>query len=172
MLANFRTSHHQFSQRRTVTSSRFVPRAALPGHTLPTPDAPSTADLASEALYKEALSKVEEDRARRLAGLGDDGEGGGDVDDEEEMFDLEELIANPNVGGGSGYSWEDKYRPRKPRYFNRVHTGYEWNKYNQTHYEYVVFSFCLGFWLVLTERLACVARITHLRKLFKDTRYV
>ena len=31
--------------------------------------------------------------------------------------------------------WQDKYRPRKPRYFNRVHTGYEWNKYNQTHYD-------------------------------------
>jgi hypothetical protein len=32
------------------------------------------------------------------------------------------------------YLWSDKYRPRKPRYFNRVHTGFEWNKYNQTHY--------------------------------------
>nr|XP_049701362.1 cactin isoform X1 [Helicoverpa armigera] len=31
--------------------------------------------------------------------------------------------------------WADKYRPRKPRYFNRVHTGFEWNKYNQTHYD-------------------------------------
>ncbi|KAF8821261.1 cactin [Cardiosporidium cionae] len=34
------------------------------------------------------------------------------------------------------YDWEDKYRPRKPRYFNRVKTGYEWNKYNQTHYDH------------------------------------
>ncbi|XP_031123893.1 cactin-like isoform X1 [Ipomoea triloba] len=34
------------------------------------------------------------------------------------------------------YWWHDKYRPRKPKYFNRVHTGYEWNKYNQTHYDY------------------------------------
>lgn len=33
------------------------------------------------------------------------------------------------------YGWEDKYRPRKPRFFNRVHTGFEWNKYNQTHYD-------------------------------------
>lgn len=33
------------------------------------------------------------------------------------------------------YLWADKYRPRKPRYFNRVHTGFEWNKYNQTHYD-------------------------------------
>eukprot|EP00188_Purpureofilum_apyrenoidigerum_P000296 Plantae.Rhodophyta-Purpureofilum_apyrenoidigerum.ctg11224.p1 GENE.Plantae.Rhodophyta-Purpureofilum_apyrenoidigerum.ctg11224~~Plantae.Rhodophyta-Purpureofilum_apyrenoidigerum.ctg11224.p1 ORF type:complete len:662 (+),score=129.19 Plantae.Rhodophyta-Purpureofilum_apyrenoidigerum.ctg11224:94-2079(+) len=34
------------------------------------------------------------------------------------------------------YAWNDKYKPRKPKYFNRVHTGYEWNKYNQTHYDH------------------------------------
>ena len=34
------------------------------------------------------------------------------------------------------YLWQDKYRPRKPRYFNRIHTGFEWNKYNQTHYDH------------------------------------
>lgn len=33
------------------------------------------------------------------------------------------------------YWWHEKYRPRRPKYFNRVHTGYEWNKYNQTHYD-------------------------------------
>ena len=37
---------------------------------------------------------------------------------------------------GSSYSWQDKWRPRKPRYFNRVKTGYDWNKYNQTHYDH------------------------------------
>jgi len=34
------------------------------------------------------------------------------------------------------YWWHDKFRPRKPRYFNRVKTGYDWNKYNQTHYDH------------------------------------
>lgn len=33
------------------------------------------------------------------------------------------------------YLWADKYRPQKPRYFNRVNTGFDWNKYNQTHYD-------------------------------------
>ncbi|THD19621.1 Cactin [Fasciola hepatica] len=33
------------------------------------------------------------------------------------------------------FLWSDKYRPRKPRFFNRVHTGFVWNKYNQTHYD-------------------------------------
>ncbi|RKP37388.1 cactus-binding C-terminus of cactin protein-domain-containing protein, partial [Dimargaris cristalligena] len=33
------------------------------------------------------------------------------------------------------YLWQDKYRPRKPRYFNRIHSGYEWNQFNRTHYD-------------------------------------
>lgn len=33
------------------------------------------------------------------------------------------------------YVWSDKYRPRKPRYYNRVHTGYDWNQYNKKHYD-------------------------------------
>ena len=33
------------------------------------------------------------------------------------------------------YWWHEKYLPRRPKYFNRVHTGHEWNKYNQTHYD-------------------------------------
>lgn len=32
--------------------------------------------------------------------------------------------------------WSDKYRPRKPKYFNRVKTGYEWTKHNQTHFDH------------------------------------
>jgi hypothetical protein len=32
-------------------------------------------------------------------------------------------------------SWSDVYKPRKPKFFNRVVMGYEWNKYNQTHYD-------------------------------------
>lgn len=33
-------------------------------------------------------------------------------------------------------AWQDKYKPRKPRFFNRVRTGYDWNKYNKTHYDF------------------------------------
>ncbi|TQS38244.1 hypothetical protein Golomagni_01256 [Golovinomyces magnicellulatus] len=53
------------------------------------------------------------------------------IDEDEEIFTGEELVttvAKPQ--------WADKYRPRKPRYFNRVQMGYEWNKYNQTHYDH------------------------------------
>ncbi|KAJ2822000.1 hypothetical protein FBU31_004725 [Coemansia sp. 'formosensis'] len=50
-------------------------------------------------------------------------------DPSEAMFSVEAAVPQVN------YTWQDKHRPRKPRYFNRVHTGYEWNKYNQTHYD-------------------------------------
>lgn len=102
----------QIKARRLVAGSRFVPKPAqreqLPPEEMQ--EAASGADLASEALYRAEAER--------------------ELDEEEELFNLEENIANP-----TSYNWEDKYRPRKPRYFNRVHTGYEWNKYNQTHYE-------------------------------------
>jgi hypothetical protein len=53
------------------------------------------------------------------------------INEDEEIFTGEESVdtlAKPQ--------WADKYRPRKPRYFNRVQMGYEWNKYNQTHYDH------------------------------------
>ncbi|KAH8813087.1 mid region of cactin-domain-containing protein [Xylogone sp. PMI_703] len=53
------------------------------------------------------------------------------VNDDEEIFTGEEAVTT-----GSKPLWADKYRPRKPRYFNRVQMGYEWNKYNQTHYDH------------------------------------
>lgn len=42
--------------------------------------------------------------------------------------------------GGAAFGDEVKllnsHGPRKPKYMNRVHTGYDWNKYNQTHYDH------------------------------------
>ncbi|KAI0282375.1 mid region of cactin-domain-containing protein [Russula aff. rugulosa BPL654] len=96
--------------RRSVADSRFITKAPQPTAEIPDVEAASGADLASEAMYRAEVER--------------------DMDEEEELFNLEENIARPTA-----YNWEDKYRPRKPRYFNRVHTGYEWNKYNQTHYD-------------------------------------
>lgn len=71
-----------------------------------------------------------------------------DADEEERKM---RALASQMMGDGAGaevafagevplesqvYWWHDKYRPRKPKYFNRVHTGYDWNKYNQTHYDH------------------------------------
>ena len=48
----------------------------------------------------------------------------------EETFTTEE-----DVTTSTQPEWANKYRPRKPRSLNRVQMGYEWNKYNQTHYD-------------------------------------
>jgi Cactus-binding C-terminus of cactin protein/Conserved mid region of cactin len=53
------------------------------------------------------------------------------INEDEEIFAGEE-----DVDTKSKALWSSKYRPRKPRYFNRVQMGYEWNKYNQTHYDH------------------------------------
>lgn len=53
---------------------------------------------------------------------------------EESTFSCEAPIRGAD-NRNQTYIWADKYQPRKPRYFNRVHTGFEWNKYNQTHYD-------------------------------------
>ncbi|KAF2644463.1 hypothetical protein P280DRAFT_172088 [Massarina eburnea CBS 473.64] len=47
------------------------------------------------------------------------------VDEGEEVFAAEEEVRSTK-----------NYQARKPRYFNRVQMGYEWNKYNQTHYDH------------------------------------
>ncbi len=52
-------------------------------------------------------------------------------DSEEKMRTTDEVQLSAKT-----YAWEDKYRPRKPRYFNRVRSGYDWNKYNATHYDH------------------------------------
>ncbi|KAF2090011.1 cactin [Saccharata proteae CBS 121410] len=53
------------------------------------------------------------------------------VSENEEIFAGEEEVVTTNKS-----QWMDKYKPRRPRYFNRVQMGYEWNKYNQTHYDH------------------------------------
>jgi hypothetical protein len=55
-----------------------------------------------------------------------------------DMGDLEEelgLTDEINLNNAN-YSWQDKFRPRKPRYFHRVKSGYDWNAYNKTHYDH------------------------------------
>ena len=51
--------------------------------------------------------------------------------EDEEIFTGEEEVETKNKD-----AWVGKHRPRKPKYFNRVQMGYEWNKYNQTHYDH------------------------------------
>ncbi|KAF3788581.1 hypothetical protein EJ110_NYTH19038 [Nymphaea thermarum] len=80
---------------------------------------PEAAAAAWPALADESMDFINQARAIALKAMGAMEEGGA-------VFG----------SGAEVYWWHDKYRPRKPKYFNRVHTGYEWNKYNQTHYDH------------------------------------
>ena len=53
----------------------------------------------------------------------------------QQVLDAEEELFTEDVRMMQPHKFDDKYRARKPRYLNRVHTGYEWNQYNQTHYD-------------------------------------
>ena len=86
-------------------------RARVQGRAVPV--GATTADQSEISLEERAM------RGEALKGMSAD----------EAIFSVESTIDKPV------YLWSDKYRPRKPRYFNRVHTGFEWNKYNQTHYD-------------------------------------
>jgi hypothetical protein len=53
------------------------------------------------------------------------------------LSDNEELITTEvPVETKNKHTWPADARPRKPQYFNRCILGYEWNKYNQTHYDH------------------------------------
>eukprot|EP01116_Phalansterium_solitarium_P018590 TRINITY_DN4983_c0_g1_i1.p1 TRINITY_DN4983_c0_g1~~TRINITY_DN4983_c0_g1_i1.p1 ORF type:complete len:583 (-),score=244.40 TRINITY_DN4983_c0_g1_i1:35-1783(-) len=109
-------------------------------------DEPSDSSDSIDARRRQLLEEAQRLRARTAAAADGGGAGGGGekmmseaemmrhqadlpFEDDEEVFAGEQTLA-PRV-----YAWSDKYRPRKPKYYNRVHTGYEWNKYNQTHYD-------------------------------------
>jgi len=80
---------------------------------VPMQSAPTTSDTSrmTTAMYEREVAR----------GVGED----------EEIF-----VGEEEVSAAKKPQWADKYRPRKPRYFNRVQMGYEWNKYNQTHYDH------------------------------------
>lgn len=53
------------------------------------------------------------------------------LSDNEELLTTEIPVETKNK-----HTWPADARPRKPQYFNRCILGYEWNKYNQTHYDH------------------------------------
>uniref|UniRef100_A0A6Q2XCU3 Splicing factor Cactin n=1 Tax=Esox lucius TaxID=8010 RepID=A0A6Q2XCU3_ESOLU len=110
-------------------SGRYSPTLLLPGE-LPLDTHTITAEEDAQKLHVsrrqlavtgDANENAEDEFVRRAKqGMGGD----------EAQFSVELPLT------GKMYLWADKYRPRKPRFFNRVHTGFEWNKYNQTHYDF------------------------------------
>ncbi|RVE52954.1 hypothetical protein evm_002431 [Chilo suppressalis] len=92
--------------------------------------APARNDVAADGAVGSSTEALERETRRTLEAAGvRAGVGAGAGGADHLPFSAEHgLPAAPCL-------WADKYRPRKPRYFNRVHTGFEWNKYNQTHYD-------------------------------------
>jgi hypothetical protein len=90
--------------------------------------------------HPEELNKNDDDGAK--GDEGDDGVAKGvkstdsdaeEGDEEQDMGVSDEVDMSRR---NAGYKWNDKHKPRKPRYFNRVKAGWDWNKYNQTHYDH------------------------------------
>jgi len=99
----------------------FWQKRALPK--VPAPNAPPTSRFAA-VFDNDDFSQATKALYEREVARG--------VGDNEEIFTGEEEVTTT----GPKPAWASKYRPRKPRYFNRVQMGYEWNKYNQTHYDH------------------------------------
>lgn len=81
--------------------------------------------VAAVAVVPDAPPSAEDTRLARVATqeMGDEVDG-------DALFNAVVDLA-PTV-----YSWTDKYRPRKPRFLNRVHSGFVWNAFNRTHYDH------------------------------------
>eukprot|EP01062_Namystynia_karyoxenos_P013517 TRINITY_DN14875_c0_g1_i1.p1 TRINITY_DN14875_c0_g1~~TRINITY_DN14875_c0_g1_i1.p1 ORF type:complete len:591 (+),score=232.09 TRINITY_DN14875_c0_g1_i1:72-1844(+) len=88
----------------------------------------------------DARDNMRDILARRFAGVGSS-RGSSHQEQERLMHSRGEKLGtgedlfDDQVALKASYSWHDKYRPRKPKYFNRVHTGFDWHKYNSTHYD-------------------------------------
>jgi hypothetical protein len=97
--------------------------ATAPNQTVATQAAVSALPTRFSAIPNEDFSQATRALYEREVARG--------VSENEEIFAAEEAVST-----ASRPQWANKYRPRKPRYFNRVQMGYEWNKYNQTHYDH------------------------------------
>lgn len=116
-------------ERQRVVKLRYVPlrqaqsdKKALVA-ALKTTEAPTSGASRFAAIPNEDFSSATKALYEREVARG--------VQEDEEIFAGEE-----DLSSSSKPQWASKYRPRKPRYFNRVQMGYEWNKYNQTHYDH------------------------------------
>lgn len=80
--------------------------------------APQTVDdLAMQQYLRDADVDLDED--------------GGEIQINEE----EEVALPSSIAAADWQELGDKFKPRKPRYFNRVKTGWDRTKYNMTHYD-------------------------------------
>lgn len=117
------------TERRRVLGLRFIPRrqGVLQKTNIPAPT--NVMQETSTQMTRFAPSAGEDFSAATTALY--EREVARGVQEDEEIFAGEETVSTKSKS-----QWAGKHRPRKPRYFNRVQMGYEWNKYNQTHYDH------------------------------------
>ncbi|KAI9648537.1 hypothetical protein NHQ30_003172 [Ciborinia camelliae] len=120
------------AERRKVLKLGYVPsRQPGPEKSIPSSVSKPTTSVSNAPPGTQRFSAVvNEDFSQATKALYDREVARG-VNENEEIFTAEESLTMT-----SAPQWADQYRPRKPRYFNRVQMGYEWNKYNQTHYDH------------------------------------
>jgi hypothetical protein len=106
------------SNPQTASSSTAGPGAADPEGSNPPPGTARFASSGAQDFSQATRALYEREVARGIS-------------ENEEIFTAEEAVPS-----AAKPKWADKYRPRKPQYFNRVQMGYEWNKYNQTHFDH------------------------------------
>jgi hypothetical protein len=116
------------NERKKIVKLGYVPmqntgyQVSLPTHRPQAAQLGSTSASRFAPVEKEDYSKATMALYEREVARG--------VEEGEEIFTAEEEVVT-----SAKPQWAGKYKPRKPRYFNRVQMGYEWNKYNQTHYD-------------------------------------
>ena len=76
----------------------------------------------------ETIGTVDDSDAEKIMVPKNVSPGFGDLEEELGLQDEVDM-------SGASYGWQDKWLPRKPRYFHRVKSGYDWNGYNRTHYD-------------------------------------
>ncbi len=92
-----------------------------------------------EILGADAVKKTVEDefelRAKKAMNTSFEEDDIDGVEDQDVSSSNNKKSNTQEIALTHNYLWSDKYRPRKPRYYNRVHTGYDWNQYNKKHYD-------------------------------------
>lgn len=119
-------SAKEFAERLTDDRRKVVRMGFVPGRK-------RASDLASSAHQEPASKRARTDGndATLQSSSTFDRDVARGLGENEELFTQEEEVTTKNLS-----QWSQTHRPRKPKYFARVQLGYEWNKYNQTHYDH------------------------------------
>ena len=116
--------------RQKVIRLGYIP-AKRPQTSFASKNSPAAHSDWSSSTMSVAVPAASIDRNAQMAKSLYDREVARGVGEDEEVFAGEEEVETRNKD-----LWVGQHRPRKPKYFNRVQMGYEWNKYNQTHYDH------------------------------------